>query len=104
MTYTDTVTELRKHYPVLWFWPGTQNYVHDTGEPTSWSYASILSLDGRYLAYQVGNANQWDLADNYLPPDLPALNPSPVDCGELTDEREERAQMGIIFELQLLDG
>lgn len=51
MSYTEIVTELRKHYPVLWFWPGTQNFVHDTGEPANWSYASILSPGGRYLAY-----------------------------------------------------
>ncbi|UNC52630.1 hypothetical protein [Enterobacter huaxiensis] len=104
MTYTEIVTELRKHYPVLWFWPGTQNFVHDTGELANWSYASILSPGGRYLAHRVGNANQWELADNYLQPDLSILNPSSADCDELTDEREEKAKMGIIFELQLLDG
>ena len=103
MSYTDIVRELRKLYPVLWFWPGTQNFVHDTGEPKNWSYACILSPGGRYLAHQVGNANQWELADNYLPPDLPALIPSPEDCGELTDEREERTKMGLMFDLQLLD-
>ncbi|EDT3670405.1 hypothetical protein ZW56_002004 [Salmonella enterica subsp. enterica] len=101
MTYSEVVEELRKHYPVLWFWPGTQNYVDDTGEPENWSHASIISPGGRYLAYQVGNANQWELADNYLPPDLPALNPSPDDCGELTVKQELKAKMGIIFLLQL---
>jgi len=104
MTYTEIVTELRKHYPVLWFWPGTQNFVHDTGEPTNWSYACILSPGGRYLAYQTGNANQWDLAEDYLQPDLPILNPSPDDCGELTKEKEIDAQIGITYVLNNLDG
>jgi len=104
MTYAEIITELRKHYPVLWFWSGTQNFVHDTGEPANWSYASFLSPGGRYLAYQVGNANQWDLADDYLPPDLPPLNPSPADCGELTKEKEIDAIIGITFVIKNLDG
>ncbi|MBU9834754.1 hypothetical protein J1786_08000 [Rahnella sp. L72c] len=69
MRFRDIVDELNKYHNQLWFRPGTKLSGFADQYPDEWGSSTIVSAGGRLLAFQIGDADEWELGFGYQPPD-----------------------------------
>ncbi|CAI2019985.1 Uncharacterised protein [Serratia proteamaculans] len=85
--FVAVVEELRQHHPQLWFRPGVGVSVPAERQVKLWTGCEVLSAEGRILAWQTGNANQWQLSANYRKADrYPFADDDIEGCQELTED------------------
>lgn len=84
-SFVKVVEALRDHHLQLWFRPGVGVPVPSEHRINAWVGSEILSSEGRILAKQVGNANQWHLSACYSTADrYPIADDELEECQELT--------------------
>lgn len=85
-TFNSLVKELWRYHPQLWFRPGEGVSLPAENEVARWKSCQIYSAEGRILAHQIGNANQWLLSQHYGNPDRYQEGEELPGCQELTED------------------
>ncbi|EBC1670895.1 hypothetical protein F6B50_05090 [Salmonella enterica] len=85
-TFVSLVQELRRYHPLLWFRPGEGVSLSAENAVKQWKSCQIHSAEGRILAHQIGNPNQWLLSQHYVNPDRYQDGEELPGCQELTED------------------
>ncbi|WP_427166997.1 hypothetical protein [Citrobacter koseri] len=69
MRFRYIVDELNNYHDQLWFRSGTALSGLANQYPDEWRASTIVSAGGRLLAFQIGDADKWELGFGYRTPD-----------------------------------
>lgn len=69
MRFKDIVDELKNYHSQLWFKSGSKLSGPTDLYPDEWKASTIVSAGGKLLAFQIRNADEWELAFGHQTPD-----------------------------------
>lgn len=83
MTFEDVVVKLRPFHQALWFCCSSSPVELFYAE--CWKGGMITTTGGKFLAFQIGHPDEWELSPVYDQPDSGLVIDEPDEESEITD-------------------